>query len=131
MTENGVSRDELQAELRAIRAESREQFKEILGEVKASNTAVTGAVNTLRAELAGDVNTMRAELASKIDVVATRSAGKWTVWSAAGAIIVALIGTLVVLFQVAQVGYDTGRERETANRELVQQEVQRALPKAK
>lgn len=129
MSDNGVSREEMQAELRALRAESKEQFALILGEVKTANAAVTGAITTLRADLNGDMNTFRADIGGKLEVVASKSAGKWTVWTAAGAIIVALIGTLLVLLQVAQAGYDTGRERERGNREQIQTEVQKALPK--
>lgn len=85
-----ITRDELAAELRATKAEATSQFKEILGEIRTSN----------------------AELAGKIELASAKAAGKWTVWGAAGSVVIAVIGILIALSQVAQTGYDTGAEGE-------------------
>lgn len=83
-----LTREELAAELRATKAEATSQFKEILGEIRTSN----------------------AELAGKIELASSKAAGKWTVWGAAGTIVVAIISILIALSQVAQTGYDAGAE---------------------
>jgi len=110
---DAVSRDELQAELRALRADSDAKFERIIGEVRVANASVTGAISTLRTELTGDMNTFKAEISGKLEVATARTAGKWTVWAAAGAVIAAMVGTILVFGQVAQTGYDTGRASVT------------------
>jgi len=96
-----ISREELSARLETVEAKADARFKEIMGEIKASN----------------------ATLAGKIDVVGAKSAGKWTVWGAAGAIIAAMVATIIVLLQVMQTGYDSGRNAEASMREAVSEEV--------
>ncbi len=102
-----VTKDLLDARLEAVEARTTAQFKEILGEIKASNAALAG----------------------KIDVVAAKSAGKWTVWGAAGAIIAAMVATIIVLLQVGQTGYDSGRNAEAAMRSQVEAAVKEASTK--
>ena len=97
VTDN-ISRDELAARLETIEARNDARFEKIMGEIKTSNAALAG----------------------KVDVIGARSAGKWTVWGAAGSIIVAMIATIIVLLQVMQSGYDTGRDAEKSINEAVE-----------
>ena len=96
VTDN-ISRDELAARLETIEARNDARFEKIMGEIKTSN----------------------ATLAGKVDVIGARSAGKWTVWGAAGSIVVAMIATIIVLLQVMQSGYDSGRDAEKSINEAV------------
>jgi hypothetical protein len=96
VTDN-VSREELAARLETIEARNDVRFEKIMGEIRTSN----------------------ATLAGKVDVIGARSAGKWTVWGAAGSIIVAMIATIIVLLQVMQSGYDSGRDSERSINDAV------------
>lgn len=101
-----LTREEMAARLETVEARADARFKEIMGEIKASNATIAG----------------------KIDVVAAKSAGKWTVWGAAGAIIAAMVATIIVLLQVGQTGYDSGRNAEAAMREQVDKAVTARVP---
>ena len=92
-----LTREELSAELRAIRSESQANFERLVGELRTS-----------QAEIRGDLKATKADILGEMKVVAARSAGKVTVWTAALTVAGLLIASVLVFGQSAQTGYDTG-----------------------
>jgi hypothetical protein len=123
---DSVSRDELAARLEALEARTDTKFERLFGEVREARAQATSDVALLTAGVRGDIETLNATISGKLEIASAKTAGKWTVWTAAGAVIAAMVATIIVLMQVAQTGYDTGRDRERANRE----EIVRALATA-